>query len=185
MTDHDKKVIRFACIGLIAYLAIFYGRGAFSGLEAKRAAYMNARNEAKEFHKKLKPYETQLLLLEKLRKDRQINLEELNSDTLVADASTAIQIAANQCGVALGPLQETPSRGDASTLTMFRLSGEGPIDGVVNLIYTLRRIGFPLIIDSLNLDGGEFGGDTQKFDLELRIIDYNNWQPQTGGARGS
>ena len=184
MSERDKKLIRFTSIGLGIYLVIFFGFELLAKAEEARRSYKALVSEARNFNDMLKPYETRILLLEKLRKDLNVEPGGLDSETLVADVSAAIQEAAGQCGLGLGPLQESPSRATGATLTTMRLSGEGQIESIIKFVHAAPRLGFPILIETLNVSGDESSGAQRRFDMELRVLDYKNWKPQKGGSNG-
>ena len=66
LTDHEKRTIRFAVVGISIYLVLFGGVRSWNYLEKRRADYQHLVKEASGLRKEIQPYEDKALLVKKL-----------------------------------------------------------------------------------------------------------------------
>src|SRR5262249_28263796 len=121
LSDHEKRTIRIAVIGLAIYLGVFFGVRGWRGLEGRRSEYQRLVQEAERLKQELRPYENKILLLDKLKETFRMDPSKLSKATLVAEASAAIQKAATGGGVQLGPIRESAARASAKELTSMQI----------------------------------------------------------------
>jgi hypothetical protein len=158
MTERDKKTIRIGAVIVAIYLAGFYGIRGFKRGESGRAEYQKLVRQAEQLQEEVRAQETKVLLFEKLSEIYKFDPRKLSKETLVAEASAAIQTAAQQGGVAIGPIRETPGRGSARELSTIQVEATGPVTAAMGLLHKLQTLGFPLIIESVQLTQPSAGG---------------------------
>ena len=93
----------------------------------------------------------------------------------MGEASAAIQNAAKSGGIQLGPMRESPARTSAKELTSMQLEGNGSVSAVMTLLHRLETVGYPLIIDSLQITPDTKPGKV-KVNLTIVILDYEQWK---------
>jgi hypothetical protein len=158
MTARDKRTLRIAAILVAAYLVIFYGVDLWRKGEKGRADYAQLLKKAQQLQQEKLAQENKALLFDKLSETYHLDPRKISKDTLVADASAAIQTAAQQSGVRLGPLRETPGRPNARELSTLLIEGNGPIAAALTLMHKIETLGYPLVIDSIQINQGGGGG---------------------------
>src|SRR6266566_1407988 len=102
LSDHEKRTIRFALVGISIYLALFGGLRCWRYLEKKRADYQYLVKQARVVKQEVQPYENKVLLVKKLMESLRIDPAKLSRASLVGSASSAIQQAAATGGLKLG-----------------------------------------------------------------------------------
>jgi hypothetical protein len=103
---------------------------------------------------------------------------KLSNASLVADASAAIQKAATTGGVQLGPIRETRARASSKELTTMQLEGSGPVTAIVTFLHRLESVGYPLIVDSVQLNPEASKPGMVKVTLTITILDFEQWKKE-------
>ncbi len=178
LTPQEKQTIRLATIGLILYLTAFYTPRLWKQLTSGNARQQALAREIQSFEQELPPYENRLLRLEKLRNEIQLKPSTLSSPELIAEASAAIQNSAMTSGIKLGPLRETGSRPSAKELASMRLEAVGPLPNLLQWITQLELLGFPILIDSIQINADPRQPNMLKANLSLLILDPNQWNKE-------
>lgn len=178
LTDQEQRTIRIGVVILSLYLALFYGVQGWRHLETRRAEYERLVQRAQQARQELRSYEKKALVLERLKHTYQLDPRRLPKATLVAEASAAIQKAATAGGVQVGPIRESPARASAKELASMQLEGIGPAPAVMGLLARLERLGFPLILDSLQITADAAKPGVVKVNLTIVILDFDQWKAQ-------
>ena len=93
----------------------------------------------------------------------------------MADASAAIQKAATTGGIKLGPVRESPARASNKELASMQLEGIGPVAGVLGLLSRLESLGYPLVVDTVQITPQNQPGSV-KLSLTIVILDFDQWK---------
>ena len=176
LTAREKRTIRIAAIAIAIYLLLFFGFRGWKRMEAGRAEYERLAQEAEKVRRELPPYENRVLLFEKLSEAYQLDPRKIKKETLVADASAAIQNAARQGGIELGPIRETAGRASGRELSSIQVEGAGPLPAALTLLHQLQTLGFPLVIDQLQLTPESPRPGMMKMNLTIVILNYEAWK---------
>ncbi len=83
---------------------------------------------------------------------------KLSRTSVVADASAAIQRAALGERIQIGPVRESAARGSAKEVGSIELELTGPVQGIMSLLHRLDSLGYPLVIESIQIDPPSAGG---------------------------
>src|ERR1043166_1260006 len=175
LTPRDKRTIRIAGIGIVVYLALFCGWRGWKGLEATRAEYQQLLAQGKRLRAELQPYENKVLLTRKLKDSFHIDPQKLSKSSLVAEASAAIQKAAVSGGLQVGPIRESPARSSAKELATMQMEGAGPVPAVMAMLHRLETLGYPLVIDSIQINPDAKPGMV-KLMLTIVILNFEQWK---------
>ena len=105
-----------------------------------------------------------------------MNPETFARSSLVADASAAIQKEALNLKVLLGQIRESAARPSARELASMQLEGSGPIPAVMTLLHRLETLGYPLIVDSLQITAEPTKPGVVKINLTIIILDFASWK---------
>jgi hypothetical protein len=173
LTDREKRTIRFAGIGVAIYLVLFGGFQVWKYFEKKRSDFRQLVMEAQNLRQQVQPYQDKVLVLKKMMDEFCLDLAKLKKETVVSDASAAIQKAANSGGLQLGPIRESLARGSGNVLTTVQLESSGPIPAVLTFLASLNSIGFPLVVDSVQFTADNSRPGQVKMNLTIIILDFD------------
>lgn len=176
MTDRDKKTLRIGAIIAVAYLVCFFGYKALKSGGASGQSYEDLARRAAKLEQEIRAQETQVLLFEKLAEQSRLDPRKLKSETLVADTSAAILKAAQQGGIQLGPVRETPGRDKARELSTIQIEGTGAPAATLTLLHNLRSLGYPILIDSVQFSPAQNKPGQVKINLTLIILNFEQWK---------
>ena len=176
LTQREKRTVRFAAVAIAIYLVLFFGMQGWKRLEASRAEYQKLVQDAQKLRQEVQPYENKALLAEKLKGNFHIDLSTLAKTSLVAQASAAIQQAAQAGGVQLGPIRESAARTSSKELVSMQLEGFGPVPAVTALLHRLEVLGYPLILDSVQVSSDPTKPNMVKLSLTIVILDFDQWK---------
>jgi len=177
LTDREKRSVRMAAIAIAIYLVLFFGLRIWKSLEAARLDYQVMLMDAQRLRRELRPYENRVLLAQKLKENFHIEPHKLSRSTVVAEASAAIQKAASSGGVQLGPLRESGGRPSAKELASMQLEGTGNVTAVMSLLQRLQTLGYPLLLDSVQLNADTKPGMV-KLHLTIIVLDFDQWKSE-------
>jgi len=169
LTDREKTLVRFAAAAIVIYLALFYG---VRWLGQKRADYRALADEAQTLRLQVRPYADRVLLVKKMMDDFHFDPARLNRETVVSDASAAIQKAAKSGGLALGPVRESPTRAGKSLATI-QMETTGPVPAVLTFLAGLNRVGFPVVVDSVQFTANNSQPGQLKITLTIIVLDFD------------
>jgi len=176
----EKRTICIGAVCLFIYLALFYGPGARDYFTARRAACDKLVQQAADLRDVIKPYEEKIATATNLMDRFRMDPAKLTRSSVVAEASAAIQKAAASGGVAVGAIRETPGRPSAKEAGSIQLEGMGQIGGVMALLHTLDHIGFPAIIDTVQITSDPRMPNGIKVNLTIVLLDFDAWKPKEG-----
>lgn len=173
MTERDQRILRYAAIGVGIYLILFFGH---KFLEKQRTEYRQLVTQAEDLRAKNQPYADRLEVVKKMMDDFHLDPAKLQKATVVAEASAAIQKAAQSGGVGLGPIRESAAAGSSKQVTTIQLEGSGQIAAVLGFLSGLDRIGFPLVVDSAQITANNNQPGQIKVALTIIILDFDQWK---------
>jgi hypothetical protein len=178
LSEREKRTVRFGAILVAGYLAVFYGSKGIRVLEEKRAEYRSRVLEAEDLKVSVLRETRKGVELRKLRESLRVRPEELRQETVVGDASAAIGKAAQAAGIQLGPTKETRATAARATeIGSIGIEGQGSIASAIGFIHGLREIGFPIIVDSVQLKTSPGGVGQVAISMNILVLDYAAWKP--------
>lgn len=180
LTDRDKRTLRLGALGLAIYLVVFFGVKFVRYLESERTAYANLVLDARLLKQQWETQQARTELIEKLRKESGVDLSKVPKASLVTKTSEAIQQAAMSGGVKLGPMRETPGNNSRGELAVVQLEATGQVQAVLNLIHQMHSLGYPVIIDGIQMKPDPRQPNMLRLDVDLVILDLDKWQPAKG-----
>lgn len=180
LTPRDRKTIRFAALGIAIYLGLFFGVKLWRHLERDRAGYDLLLTQARREVQAARDDENRALLFEKLSAQFRLDPRKISRETLVAQASAAIQDAARQSGIQLGPVRETAGRATARELSTIQFDGLGQVTAALGLVHKIQSLGFPLVIDSVQLTPQMNPPGMLKLNLTVIILNFEQWKTAGG-----
>lgn len=176
LTPREKRTVRYAAIGIAVYLVIFCGFQLWRGLAWIRSNYVQMQKQAQDLRVAIMPYQERALVLEKLMKDFRMDPAKLAKASLVAQASAAIQQAASSGGIQVGPIRESAALSTRKEMASVQFEGTGPIPAAMSLLHHLESLGYPLVIDSIQLTSQGTQPGQIKLNLTVVILDFEQWK---------
>lgn len=176
LTDRDKKVIRVAAIGIGIYLVLFFGYGAWAKLDKRRADYQALVKEAQDLRRRIDLSKDKAAHAQKLMEEFRLDPAKLTRDTVVGEASAAIQKMAATAGVGLGQIHEGAARSTSKELRSVQMEGSGQARAVLAFLDRLESVGYPLIIDDVQLTMEPARPGQVKLSLTVVILDFDQWK---------
>ena len=170
LTDREKNIVRFAGAGIVIYLALFYGLQFFG---KQRADYRQLVTQAQNLRQQIQTYQDKALVVKKMMEEFHLDPAKLKKETVVSDASAAIQKAAKSGGLQLGPIRESPAHGAGKALATVQLESSGQVPAVLTFLASLNSIGFPVVVDSVQFTADNTRPGQIKLNLTIIILDFD------------
>jgi hypothetical protein len=172
LTDHEKRTIRLAGIGIGIYLALFGGYKVWTFLARQRAGYQQLLVKAQDLKHEITRYEGKIAITKKLMETYHMDPARLTRSTVVAEASAAIQKVAKEGGFQLSTLRETPARSSGRELASIQLEGSGPVLAAMGLFHRLETCGYPVVIESAQISLDPSRPGQTKLNLTILVLDF-------------
>ena len=174
----EKRTIRFAVVVLVIFFGGWIGLRALKFLQGRRAEYNKLVVEGKSLADEIRPYRYKAQDAKALMERFQMDPAKLNRATVVADASAAIQKAAISVGIQLGPIRETPARTAVKELSSIQLDGMGQVQQIMTFLSRFETLGYPLIVDSMQITSTPQNPQMVKLHLTIIILDFDAWKAE-------
>lgn len=178
LTPREQRMLQYGGMGIGIYLLLFFGFHVWRMVERRRADYKDLVAQARSLKSEIEAYQTKALVAEKLMNEYHVDPSKLSAASVVAQASAAIQTEAGADGVGLGTVRETPAQTGGLELATIHIDGSGQVAGMLKLLDRLQRLGYPLIIDSVQMTSQPMQPGRIKFDMTITILDFNQWKNQ-------
>jgi hypothetical protein len=182
LSRSETRTIRLAVIVLSVYFLFNFGQKGWRFVQKGKQDYKVLSSEAAKVRADLLPYKDKILVCKKMMESFHMDPAKLSRNSVVADASAAILKAATTVGVQLGPIRETGSRQSGRELTSMQLDCTGPVPSVLAFLHKFESIGFPVILDTIQLTPEPSRPGTLKLHLGLVILDFEQWKGEIPNA---
>ncbi len=176
LSERETRLIRIAAVGLAMYLIGFFGLQGWRWLEARRGEYASLREKASELDLEILRERVKARRLEKLKASRRLNLHALEEETVVGEASVAIQKAAQTHGVKLGSSRESAGRTAGKELAVLEIEGTGVALAVTQFLHDLGFLGYPLAVDWVHLQTEATQPGQVRVSLRVVVLNPAFWQ---------
>jgi hypothetical protein len=171
----EKRTIRIAAFGVGIYLIVFFCFMVCKGGSSLRAEYDRLYREAVALKRKFAVYEDKAIAVSNMMAQFRFDPTQLSRTTIVAQATAAIYRAAMSGGIQLGPIRETPARAAAKELSAVQLEGIGQVPAILRFIHGMETLGYPLVMDSLQLTPESRQPGQVKVNMTIVILDFEQW----------
>jgi hypothetical protein len=178
LTPHEKRTIRIAAAVLGAGLIIVFGQRAWTFVDKQRTDYRKLVKESDAIRAEIKPYQARVAAISNLMARFNMDPAKLTKASIVADASAAIQKAAASGGLQLGPIRESAARASSKELAVMQLEAIGQVTAILTFLHRLEAVGFPLIVDSIQLTQDASKPGMVKLSLTITILDFEQWKQE-------
>ena len=175
LTDHEKRTVRRATIGIAIYLLLFCGFQMWKFLHRQRVEYLQLVADARELRLKVQAYQSRSESLKRMMEEYRLDPAKLSRETIVGEASSAIQKAASASGIQVGTVRESASRGSADEIATMQFEGSGSVPAVTGLLNRMQTLGYPLVIDSVQIAPDNRPG-MLKLSLTIVILNFEKWK---------
>lgn len=175
ISARDQRTIRYASIGIAIYLVLFFGFKGSGGLGKQKAQYQSMRLEAENLRREILPYEGKVQTLAKWMEATKIDPAKLDSSTMVAKASDAIQNAARGGGIVFSMVRESSNRGSEREMATFLFEGSGQVPALLTFIQGMGTLGFPLVIDSIQFSSDPMRPGGTKVTMTVLLLSFEKW----------
>jgi hypothetical protein len=176
LTVKEIRTVRIAAAGVGLYLLFFYGGAILGSFGSRHGAYAEEVQEARDLRDVIKPYPKRIEAVSNLMARFEMDPAGLKHATLVANANAAIQKTGSSCGVNFGPIRETPGRSSAKEAGSIQFDGDGQIPGVMAFLHQLDSVGYPVVVDSIQLSPQQNRPGGLHFNLTVVVYDFDAWK---------
>lgn len=176
LTPSERRTVRIGGIGVVIYLVLFFGLKGSQSLAAHRAAYERQVRAAHLLRSEVEIHEARALKLQRLMERTRIDPGQLSTNTVVAQTSAALQQAAQSGGLQLQAVRESLARSGQREIGTIQLDATGQPTAVLGFVARLERIGFPVVIESLQFSPDPRGPGMLKVHLNLVVLDFEQWK---------
>ena len=175
LTQREKRTVRIGGIGLAIYLILFGGLQVWTFLSNKRSEYRQLLAQARDLRHKVDLYQGKIQHTRKLMENFHMDPAKLTRESVLAQASGAIQRAAMGGGVAVGSMRESPARPSSKELGSIQFEAMGPAPALLKFIEQTHSLGYPLVIDSMQIGSDPARPGPMKLSLTIIVLDFDQW----------
>lgn len=172
LNPSEKRTIRYAAIFLSICLVLLGGSKVWKFLAHQRADYLQMVAEARQLKSGADLDAGHAAVVKKMMEDFRLDPAALSTNTVVADASAAIQKAAMSGGIKLGSIRESAGRSSAKEMATIEFDGSGSVAAVIALLHRLPLLGYPLLVDSVQITGDTMGPGQMKLTVTIIVLDW-------------
>ena len=176
LTDSEKRTIRFGAIAIGAYVVLFGGMQTAKFFERKRSEYQKLVHEAQGLKREIQIYDDKAIALKKMMENFNLDPARLSRTTAVAEASAAIQKTAAASGVQVGAVRESPARALSKELGTIQMETTGPVPAVTALLARFESVGYPLIVETVQISPEPTRPGQIKMSLTILLLDFDQWK---------
>jgi hypothetical protein len=179
LTQREKRTVRLGGAAIAIYLLLFCCVQGWKFLAKKHSDYQQLLTEARDLRRKVDLYQSKVQHIQKLMEAFHMDPAKLTRATVLAQASAAIQTAALGGGVQIGPVRESPARPSSKELGSIQLEAAGPAPALLKFVQQTHSLGYPLVIDSMQIGSEPARPGQVKINLTFLILDFEQWKPET------
>ena len=178
VSQREKVFIVIGAAAILIFAFILISRGGSRGAANGGSDYGQLLVRAEQLKQELKPYPQRATDVKALMEKFQMDPAKLSKATVVGQASAAIQNAAKSGGMQLGPIRESSGRASAKELATIKLDGTGQLPMALAFLKRLETLGYPLLIDSVQINADSKGPGMIKLSLTIIVLDFEQWKPE-------
>jgi hypothetical protein len=178
LTQREKRTVRLGGVLIVAYLVVFGGIQLWKFSSRRYSDYQQLVREARNLKREIQLYQDKAQKAQSLMNDYHLEPLKLSKATAVAEASSAIQKAATSGGLAVGPVRESAGRASNKELATMQLECSGPVPAVTAFFHRLQTVGYPLIVETVQISPLPNPPGQLKLSLTLIILDFDPWKQE-------
>jgi hypothetical protein len=184
LSASEKKTMRIGIAVLGAYMLFFCGQQIWKLVGHQHSEYKALLAEADKLRAELKPYKGKVEDVRTLMEKFKMDPNHLSATSVVAEASAAILKTATGSGIQLGPIRETAARQSAKEISSIQLDCTGQVAALLGFLHRFESIGYPIIIDSVQLTSDPSKPGNLKMHMGLVILDFDQWKAEERKPNG-
>jgi hypothetical protein len=135
---------------------------------------------AGKLQESLQLYQDKADVSKKLMEKFHMDPAKLSRASMMAGVSAAIQKAAQGGGVQMGPIREVQGKTSAQELGSMQLEGSGPVPSLMAFLNKLETLGYPVIIDRVQITAEANRPGALKMTLTIVVLDFEKWKAAGG-----
>jgi hypothetical protein len=178
LTQREKRLVLYGGLGVGVYLLLFAGFKLCGALEKRSVAYQQLVSETRSLRQELTAYDDRVLVDKKMMDHFQLDPAKLTRATVVGEASAQIQKAAAGSGIQVGSIRKSPAKSSAKEMATLQVEGSGPIPAVLGLLKRLETLGYPLILDSVQITPEAMRPGQVKIIFTAVVLDFDQWKTE-------
>ena len=178
LSPSEKRTIRIGAVVVGACLVFFCGQQVWKLFAGQNAEYKRLLAEADTLRGELKPYKGKTEDVKTLMERFHMDPNRLSRTSVVAEASAAILKTAASSGVQIGPTRETAARQSNKEIASIQLDCTGQISNLLGFLHRFESIGYPIIVDSVQLSSDPSKPGNLKMHVGLVILDFEQWKAE-------
>ena len=178
LTSSEKRTVTYGGIALGVILCLFGGWKLWGDLQKHSAAYIQLVAESRDLRGQLQSYDDRIVATKRLMDNYQLDPAKLTHATVVGEASLKIQQAAASAGIQVGPVRESSAKASAKELATLQFEGSGPIPAVLGLLKRMETLGYPLIVDSVDITPNPMRPDQINIHMTVVVLDFDQWKTE-------
>jgi hypothetical protein len=175
LTDREKRTVRLAAIGIAIYLACFLSWRGWRAIGAGAADTAKLAARVATAEAELATYENKVLLFEKLSETYRLDPRKLDRESLVANASAAIQTAARESGIRIGPMRENAGRASGRELASIQFEATAAVTNTLGLLHRVPMLGYPILVDTVQFTPMPQPPGVAKMNVTIVILNPDHW----------
>ena len=176
LSQSEKRTVRLGAIIVGACLLFLAGQQVWKFFARESGEYHERLAEADKLRDELKPYKGKVEDIRTLMEKFKLDPNHLSRTSVVAEASAAILKTATSSGIQLGPIHETAARHANKEISSIQLDCTGQVSALLGFLYRFESIGYPIIIESVQLNPEPSKPGNLKMHLGLIILDFDQWK---------
>lgn len=176
LTPSEHRTLRLGAIALAVYLTAFFGLKWLKSAEAVRNDYARLQRNAASLRSEVERYNVRAERLDKLMLRLQLDPGTLRTNTVVGEASAALQRAAQSQGLQVGSVRESLNRASEREIGSIQFDASGPAPAVLGFLARINQLGIPVLVESVQCSSNPRGPGQLKLLLNVLILDFDQWK---------
>jgi hypothetical protein len=178
LTPSERRTLRLGSIGLSLYLLAFVGLKWFQAVDSVRRDHARLRERATALRSDVDRYQLRTERLTRLMDRLQIDPGTLRTNTVVGEASAALQRVAQSQGLQVSSVRESVNRSGERELGSIQFDAGGPTQAVLGFLARIQSLGVPVLVDSVQCTANPRGPGQLKLLLNVVVLDFDQWKPR-------
>jgi len=176
LSTSEKRTIRLGAAFVAACLLFVCVQQVWKFFARQRTEYKALLTQADNLRAEIKPYKGKVEDVQAFMEKFHMDPNQLSRTSVVAEASAAILKTANASGVQLGQMRESAARQSNKELASIQLDCTGQVPNLLGFLHRFEIIGYPIVIDAVQLSPDASKPGNLKMHIGLIILDFEQWK---------
>jgi hypothetical protein len=178
LSASEKRTIRLGATAVAICLALFCLQQIWKFFSSQNADYKTLLAQTDTLRAELRPYKGKTEDVRTLMEKFHMDPNHLSRTSVVAEASAALFKTAASSGIQLGPIRESATRQSAKEMAAIQLDCTGQVPNLLGFLHRFESMGYPIIIDAVQLTSDPTRPGNLKMHLGLVILDFEQWKAE-------